>query len=31
MTLKIKFKVKLKVTIEFLVQNYFGNHLDLFE
>ena len=30
MTLKVKFKVKLRVTVGFLVENYFGNDLDLF-
>ena len=31
MTFKVKFKDKLKVTVEFLVENYFGNDLDLHE
>ena len=30
MILKVKFKVKLKVTVGFLVENYFRNDLDLF-
>ena len=28
MTLKVMFEVKFKVTIEFLVENYFGHDLD---